>query len=63
MQKENTPKTQVPTMKGPEGNDKAPGEDPAGKPGTGNKTSLTGKKVDADLSQAKDRPTGIADED
>jgi hypothetical protein len=63
MQKENAPKKQVPTPKGSEGNDKAPGEDPAGKPGTGSKTSLTGKKVDADLSKEKDRPADIADED
>jgi hypothetical protein len=63
MQKEKTPNKPAPIMKGPEGNDKAPGEDPAGMPGTGNKTSLTGKKIDADLSLEKDRSAGVDEED
>lgn len=50
------------TVKGPQGIDKAPGEDPAGKPGTDNKTSLKGKKVDADPSREEDRPADIKDE-
>jgi hypothetical protein len=50
------------TVKGPQGNDKAPGEDPAGKPGTDNKTSLKGKKVDADPSQEEDQPVDTKEE-
>jgi hypothetical protein len=62
MKKENSQQPVVPA-KGPQGNDKAPGEDPAGKPGTGYNTALKGKKVDADLTQEKDRPADIKDED
>ena len=41
---------------GPQGVDKAPGEDPAGKPGTGLKKELSGKKVDGDPKNPADRP-------
>ena len=47
------------TVNGPQGNDKAPGEDPAGKPGSDNKNSLKGKKVDGDPSREEDRPIDI----
>jgi hypothetical protein len=43
---------------GPQGVDKAPGEDPAGRPGTDNKTALKGKKVDGDPAEEKDKPVG-----
>ena len=43
------------TKGGPQG-DKAPSEDPAGPPGSDNKTELKGKKVDADPSKQVDKP-------
>lgn len=63
MKRENDFKEVNPTtLKGPQGNDKAPGEDPASKPGTDNKTSLKGKKVDADPLQQEDRPVDSKEE-
>jgi hypothetical protein len=50
-----------PTSKGPQGVDKAPGEDPGGEPGEDLKNSQKGKKVDADLTEEKDRPSNPND--
>jgi hypothetical protein len=47
------------TTGGPQGVDKDPAEDPAGAPGTDNKVSLKGKKVDADLTEEKDHAIEI----
>ncbi|MBV9986846.1 MAG: hypothetical protein JO301_04165 [Chitinophagaceae bacterium] len=41
---------------GPQGVDKAPGEDPPDAPGSDNKRALKGKKEDGDPSLEKDKP-------